>query len=136
MLTVESKVHFEIGRRSHKQLQTGVRPEPPAIAEGTVPRVARLMALAIRMDHLLREGVAKNYSDLATLGAVTRARMTQIMNLLLLAPDIQEAILFLPRTTRGRDVVTEPDLRSIVSVPDWGKQRRMWRDFGTPFGPK
>ncbi len=62
-----------------------------------VPRIARLMALAIRLDELLREETIRDYADLARLGRVTRARMTQIMKLLHLAPDIQEQILLLPR---------------------------------------
>jgi hypothetical protein len=53
--------------------------------------------------------------------------MTQIMNLLHLAPDIQEAILFLPEVTRGPDPVNEKMLRAVVGEVCWGKQRRMWR---------
>jgi hypothetical protein len=49
------------------------------------------------------------------------------MNLLLLAPDIQEAILSLEPTTRGRDRIKERDLRSIAIVPDWRVQRRLFR---------
>ena len=52
--------------------------------------------------------------------------MTQIMNLLLLAPDIQEDILFLPRTKQGRDPIRERHLRPIVTILDWRKQRKMW----------
>lgn len=131
MLTVECKVHFEIGRKARKNLKVGnAPPNPEAIVEqGRVPRVARLMALAIRLERLLNEGVARDYADLARLGSVTRARLTQIMNLTLLAPDIQEALLFLPRTLRGRNLITEPQLRPIAAVPDWGKQRRIWDDL-------
>jgi len=53
------------------------------------------MALAIRMEDLIRAGGIADYSELAQLGRVSRARITQIMNLLVLAPDIQERILFL-----------------------------------------
>ena len=62
-----------------------------------LPRIARLMALAIKFDGMLREGVVTDYADLARLGSVTRARMTQIMNLLNLAPDIQEQMIFRSR---------------------------------------
>jgi hypothetical protein len=129
MLTVECKVHFEIGRKTRKKLEVGdAPPDPEALVEpGRVPRVARLIALAIRLERLLAEGVARDYADLARLGGVTRARLTQIMNLTLLAPDIQEELLFLPRTLLGRDPVTEPQLRSIAAVPDWRKQRRLWK---------
>ena len=65
----------------------------------------------------------RDYADLARLGRVTRARMTQIMKLLLLAPDIQEQILFLP-LTKG---LNERNLRSIVNRMDWNEQRRMFQ---------
>ena len=70
---------------------------PDAVSAGcSIPRIARLMALAIRFDGLLRKETIRDYAELARLGRVTRARMTQIMKLLDLAPDIQEQILFLP----------------------------------------
>jgi hypothetical protein len=53
--------------------------------------------------------------------------MTQIMNLLNLAPDIQEEILFLTPVESGRDPIRELQLRPIALVPNWRKQRRMWR---------
>ena len=68
--------------------------------------------------------------ELARLGHVTRARLTQITKLLQLAPDIQEAILCLPRVETGHDRITERDLRSIVSLPDWRKLHRMSTTFG------
>ena len=98
-------------------------PEPEP---GNVPRVARLMALAIHFEGLIRRGEAPDYAALARLGQVTRARMSQIMDLLGLAPDIQEALLFLPRTQKGRDPVTEHDLRPIASTADWVGQRAAW----------
>jgi hypothetical protein len=68
----------------------------PLLVGDSIPRIARLMALAIRFQGLLREKKIRDYVELARLGRVTRARMTQIMKLLDLAPDIQEQILFLP----------------------------------------
>jgi hypothetical protein len=53
--------------------------------------------------------------------------MTQIMNLLLLAPEIQEAILALPPITNGRDRMTERQLRTIVAEPHWERQMAAWR---------
>lgn len=90
------------------------------------PRLA-LMALAIRFDQMIREGVVADQAELTRLGHVSRARLTQIMNLLNLAPDIQKTILSLPRADTGRDPVTERDLRPIAAVPVWRSQRRMWR---------
>ena len=88
---------FHVARRQHgrKQLHDGVASDVPA---GRVPRIARLMALAIRCEQLIRDGIIANQSALADIGHITTARTTQIMTLLNLAPHIQEQILFLPRT--------------------------------------
>ena len=72
-------------------------------------------------------GAVKNYAELARLGYVSRARVTQIVNLLQLAPQIQEAVLFLPAQSSGRDTITERALRRLAAEPDWRVQRRMWR---------
>jgi hypothetical protein len=84
------------------------------------------MALAIRFDGLLARGEVKDYAELARLGHVTRARVTQIMNLLQLAPDVQEQILFLPEVEGGRDPVKEWQVRPVAAEADWGQQRGMW----------
>jgi len=94
--------------------------------KGNIPRVAKLLALAVRFEKLVKRGDIQDYADLARLGFVTRARITQIMNLLNLAPDIQEDILFLPNTTRGRDPILEKDMRPVAAVPHWSRQRKMW----------
>jgi hypothetical protein len=99
-------------------------------AEGRVPRVSMLMALAIRFQRLLDEGVVASQSELAELAHITQPRMTQIMNLLHLAPDIQEEILFLPPVAEGRDPVTERDLRGVAAIAGWGEQRRAWATIG------
>ena len=78
---------------------------------------------------MIRDGVVVDQAELACLGHVTRARLTQIMNLLCLAPDIQEEILFVPVTEQGRDAMTEKQLRPIAAIPNWRRQRRMWRDL-------
>ena len=104
--------------------------ETPLLAPGGKrPRVARLMALAIKFDGMLREGVVTDYADLARLGLVTRARMTQIMNLLNLAPDIQEEILFLAERTQGRETIAERNLRRLAAIVSWNRQRTLWRNI-------
>lgn len=128
-LTVEFDVHFWRGSAGRRVLLSGKPDAAPELPEGSVPRVARLMALAIRCEELVRTGEVADYAELARLGHVTRARMSQICNLLNLAPDIQEEILFLPRTTRGRDPIVERDIRSICTEADWAKQRRLWRSL-------
>jgi hypothetical protein len=92
-----------------------------------VPRVSRLLALAYRLDELVRTGVIADYATLAELAHVSRARMSQILTLLVLAPDIQEALLFLPRTVRGRDPIHLRQLQPLAAVLDWEQQRHLWR---------
>ncbi len=127
-LRITGTLHFTRGRSGQKKIETGPPPEPVAPC-GRVPRLTRLMALAIRFDGLIRAGVVADQADLAELGHVSRARITQIMNLLQLAPDIQEEILFLPLVASGRDPVRENDIRPITAVFDWRKQRKLWRDY-------
>ncbi len=125
-VTITKRVQFNGAAKGRKRIEEArPRPEVPA---GRVPRISRLMALAIEMDRLVREGVVRDYAELARLGHVSRARVTQIMNLNLLAPDIQEEILFLPRVERGRDPIREHAVRAIAAVPDWRRQRRMWEE--------
>ena len=127
-LIYEKRLSFErtskgARRRVREKERSKLRDAEP----GHVPRVSRLMALAIRFESLLREGLVESYTELAELGHVSKARITQIMNLLCLAPDIQEEILFLPRVERGRDPIREHLVRPIVATLDWRKQRRMWK---------
>lgn len=121
--TLDRRVHFGTSRR-RRTVEPGSAPE---VSEARVPRVTRLMALAIRLDGMIRSGEVKSYAELGVLGHVTRARITQIMNLLNLAPDIQEAILDLPSVVKGKDPITERVLRPVVAEVNWAEQRRMWR---------
>jgi hypothetical protein len=132
-ITYKGTIQFRRGRNNQKRIKAEEPPTPPSsIPTGRVPRVARLMALALRFEKLIREGAISDQADLARLGHVTRARATQIMSLLQLAPDIQESILFLPLVETGRDPIRERQFRPIAAVLDWRKQRKMWQDvWGT-----
>ena len=96
---------------------------------GHVPRVARLLALAHRIDGMIRDGELDDLAEAARRLNLTRARVTQITNLLLLAPQIQEAVIDLPLVTSGCDLITERQLRPVVAEPDWNKQLSMWRQI-------
>jgi hypothetical protein len=91
-------------------------PDPPRI-----PRIARLMALAIKFQDMVDRGEVRDYADLARLGYVSRARITQIMNLLTLVPELQEALLFSEPAVAG---IRERHLRKIVAIVDWYHQRQ------------
>lgn len=123
--TIECNIAF--GRRAHGRKVLDTPDNRPLLPPGQLPRVSRLMALAIRFEGLVRSGAVQSYGEIAELGHVTRARVTQIMNLNCLAPDIQEAILQLPRVERGRAPLTLADLQPIARHYDWAKQRRIWQ---------
>lgn len=125
MTTVVRTIHITRKARRKRVVLGPDAPKPEL--PGRVPRVARLMALAIKYDRLLRKGIVADMSELARLCQVTQPRMTQIMNLLHLAPDIQEEILDMPEIPRGRDPVTERDLRPIAAMVAWDRQRLAWK---------
>lgn len=125
-VTVTKQVHFASHARGRRTIQPGPAPEPVIASPGRVPRVARLMALAIRLDDLVRSGAVADQAELARLGYVTRTRVTQIMHMLRLAPDIQESILNLPLTLEGDDPINERHLRPIMRLVGWDEQRRAW----------
>ena len=100
---------------------------PPRPKTGRLPRLSRLMALAIHFDRLLTTGQFQSQADLARAGRVTRARLTQILNLTGLAPDLQEELLFLRPYTEGRSPLTERQVRPIAAEPNWDKQRRRFK---------
>jgi len=106
------------------------RRRPVAVAaqqpNGRVPRVARLLALAHRIDQMIAAGELKDLAHAAKVCCLTRARVTQVCNLLLLCPTIQEAILEMPSVTKGRDPVSERNLRGIVAEADWKRQVPRW----------
>jgi hypothetical protein len=129
-LTLEWDIHFNRhGRGAPKELRAGQELASPPTLPARLSRVARLMALALRFEKLLRSGEVANYAELARLGRVSCARISQILNLLQLAPDIQEQLLFLTRRRRGRDPIHLARLQPIAAKLDWAKQRPMWREL-------
>jgi hypothetical protein len=121
------------GRGAPKELRT--HQESKSTEPNQLSRVARLMALALRFEQLLRCGEIASYAEIARLGRVSCARISQILNLLQLAPDIQEQLLFLTRKGRGRDPIHLARLQPIAANLDWGRQRRLWRELRAAAGP-
>jgi hypothetical protein len=105
-------------------------PSPPTTAQEQsrerIPRIARLMALALKFEQMIAQSVVTDYTALAALGHVSRARLTQIMNLRNLAPDIQEEILFLSATFVERRRISESSVRRLSSLLLWREQRARW----------
>ena len=131
MITIKRKLSVQVVAQGRKTIRTASsvefdQPETPRPV-GRIPRIARLMALAITFDEMLRTGEAADMIELARRGHVTQPRMSQIMSLNMLAPDIQEALLLLPPETSGRSFLHEKRLRPIASTLNWAEQRTAWK---------
>ena len=122
-------------RKTRRRIESNPADGQDAPAKtGRTPRISKLMALAIRFERLLRKGLVSNQTELAELSHITKPRVTQILNLLHLAPDIQEEILFLPKITKGKDPITERHLRPIAAEILWSTQRELWQKFVSKTG--
>lgn len=96
-------------------------------------RVARQLALAHALRRRLDAGEFVDMADMARALGFTRARVTQLMDLLLLAPEVQEDILFL-EVPPGAQPVSERGLReAVLGTLDWQEQRRRWEGLRATF---
>jgi len=129
MLTTMEKVHFTVGRSAQRVMNSGESEVRFIPIPGRVPRISRWMALAIHLSHRIEKGELKNQAAIATAGKVTRARLSQIMSLNQLAPDLQEWLLFLPRISRGADPIQMRHVTPITKVSDWNEQRTVWQQL-------
>ncbi len=124
--TVRLHVRETNGNRGRRHLLAVPHVEAPAEAPppapAKVPRVARLLALAHHWQGILRSGAVRDQADLARLVGVSRARVTQVMRLLDLAPGIQACVLDGGQGP-GRG---EKALRALAAIPLWTDQRRAW----------
>jgi hypothetical protein len=120
----EYTFHVTTARAGRKRVREGIRPELPDV--GRVPRVARMVALANHYEARILEREITDYADLARRLEWTRARVSQMMSLLNLAPDIQEAVLDLAPVHGNRDPLSEHDLHPLAALPVWEDQREAW----------
>jgi hypothetical protein len=132
------RVRFSLGSKGRRRVfeapsgaapEKGIdsAPEPEIVAPPErVPKIALLLVLGHHFERRVRDGVVKDYSEIARLTGVTRARVTQIVNLTLLAPEIQDALLRLP----GGSGITERNLRPLTCCADWRTQRTLWKFLG------
>ena len=116
--------HAHIGAGTHEVDKAPARVENPL---KRAPRITRLLALALKFEGLIHQGVIKDYAELARLGQVSRARVTQIMNLLNLSAHTQEQILAWTEAAPGTESVRETTVRALSSEVNWSRQRELWR---------
>jgi len=109
--------------RAH--LSPGPDTAPPRAPERVPARVAQMLALAHHIEDQIAAGAFRDRAHAAEVFGLTRPRITQLCALTLLAPDIQEEILFL-EAVRGAQPLSERALRHLVRLLSWAEQRRLW----------
>ncbi len=124
MIKVKRKVAFQ--GEAHKRRDAARAAREKLTQFGRIPRIAKLVALASRMQSMLESGQIESFQQLAELGRISQPRMTQIMSLLNLAPDIQEELLYLPEVKQGKATIHGRLLRPLTRELNWRVQRRMW----------
>jgi hypothetical protein len=122
MKSNDQTLQIEITIAPAKGRKGGRQGSPKVPDPSRIPRIARLMALAIKFQDMVDRGEVRDYADLARLGYVSRARVTQIMNLMNLHPEIQEELLF-----SGASLPAEHSLRAVIIQVDWQTQLQLWR---------
>jgi hypothetical protein len=118
----------QINRAPKKIAPTAV----PIAGRGQLPRITQVLALALQFQEMIDRGEIRRCADLARLGCVSRERISQLMALTWLAPDIQEEILRLPQVPRGRFPVSEGAIRKIARLAAWEDQRARWQTAPAP----
>jgi hypothetical protein len=120
------------------QIQFKLRARAPIVQEqsreGRLPRVTQALALAIHFENMVRIGDAADYADVARMNCLSRERVSQIVRLVYLAPDIQTEVLFLPPTVTGRYPISEVAARKIANLLSWKDQREAWRQLKSAHG--
>lgn len=104
---------------------TDEAPEPPPAPVYRPARVAQMLALAHRLEAAIERGDYRDRAVVARQLGFTRARVTQLLDLTLLAPDIQEQVLNL-EAIDGCEPLTERSIREVVAQTNWEEQRRVW----------
>lgn len=123
----QTEIRYRFSPGKGKRVKSGAPGSPVAPAQ--LPRITRLMALAIKLEAMRNGQGIRNGAELARLGHVSRSRVSQILNLRFLAPDIQERLLFLEPIREGREPIHERALRALVQCEDWAEQRRRLGQF-------
>ncbi|HYM11428.1 MAG TPA: hypothetical protein VEU62_11885 [Bryobacterales bacterium] len=120
-------MEIKINPRKHQHPRAGRASASKQPAASRIPRITRLMALPIKFQEMVDRGEVRDYADLARLGYVSRARMTQIMNLLNLAPQLQENIVLDPEQV---ETISESLIREITGLVLWQDQLNAWEQVG------
>ncbi len=118
--------HVPVGRVVNA-LSPRVRNRRPPKAPRT-PRIVELLRKALEWQSLLKSGRVRNQAEIAKREGITRARVTQVIGLLRLAPEIQQHILSMPDVAR-RPAITERALRSITQLDSPADQKAKFQEL-------
>ena len=126
-IIIEGAIPLGRRGRASRPESHGAGSRPNSLPSLCVPRIARLLALAWHVEGLVKSGTVSSYAAAARLGHVSRARLSQILSLVNLAPDLQEQLFFLQRPARGRQSLALRHVLTVAEALDWHEQRRRWR---------
>jgi hypothetical protein len=127
MTAPANTVKFSLKRSANVPRSGESAPLPST--SGRQPRITQALALAISSEEMISTGTAKDYADVARLACLCRERVSQIVRLTFLAPDIQVEVLSLPYTPAGRFPISETALRKVAGLLDWAEQRNAWQEL-------
>jgi hypothetical protein len=120
------EIQFQLHTTGRPHAGTTPSDSPPS-GSGRLPRVTQVMAMAIHFQDMIQRGEAQHYADIGKLGCLSRERVSQVMELLWLAPRIQQEILEFPPAAAGRFPITEVAVRRIANAMLWEDQGREWK---------
>jgi hypothetical protein len=103
------------------------RRREPRPKKSTPAKIAQLLMLAHRVEAAVRSGKLRSHHEAALRLGMSQSRLSRIIKLTFLAPDIQEAILALEVVNGVEPPVTERLLRPLAAMRSWAKQREGWR---------
>lgn len=112
--------------RKERRVLLSVTPPPPKPAPVHRPaKVAQMLALAHHLQRAIDRGDVADRAAVARRLGLTRARVTQLLDLLILAPDLQVAVLAL-EAVDGAEPLAERTLRAVAHAGTWAEQRGAW----------
>ena len=115
---------YRVQRGHGKRFST----EPPPGPVRKPARVAVMLALAHKIQEAIAQGKVRDQADVARRLGFTRARITHLLDLTLLAPDVQEQVLFL-EAVDGLQPMSERALRTVAHARTWREQLRRWSEI-------
>ncbi|WP_141588627.1 MULTISPECIES: hypothetical protein [unclassified Myxococcus] len=124
--------HFHrVRRRAEVRFREGATPPPREVSRRPA-HVARMLALANHVEAAIERGLVASAADVARQLGFTWARVTHLLDLQLLAPDIQEEVLF-PESVDGKEPLSERNLRAVAQAGTWEVQRERWSEMKASF---